>query len=86
MDSAHALELGGTLASEPEPIKDGQDFHCFVFLETGDGGTPQEVLCSGEAAAEAAKLHRGDRVHLGCDQVRGLWHASRVDRREPALV
>ncbi len=79
MDTAtHALELAGTLATEPEPITSAAQPLTFVFLETGDGGVPQEVLCDGEAAEAAAELHRGDRVVLGCEQERGLWRARLV--------
>lgn len=85
MATTSALELTGSLAHDPEPIDTAAQPLCFVFLVTGDEGVPQEVLCEGEAALEARELHRGDRVQLQCDLIRGLWRAVGVEvleRRE----
>jgi hypothetical protein len=74
-----ALRLEGLLAYDPEPIPPASQALCFLFLDTGDpGSTAQEILVEGQAAVEAERLHRGDRVALGCTQQAGLWRASEL--------
>jgi hypothetical protein len=85
MSTTHALELTGALACDPEPIDTSAHPLCFLFLVTGDEGVPQEVLCEDDAALAAAELHRGDRVELHCDLVRGLWRAVGLEVRQRAL-